>query len=581
MLRFASIALLALFTASGAETSWGLSGKIVDAEDGSGLNAVEVSLAKAGLRTTTAKNGTWTLGTIVGIHARASRHAGDGESFLRMVDGRLALRMDGIDIRGRRMESLPNRLPSLSAARSLDAVEDTLVYSRDGFVQKRVPVTTSSLTGILDSLRRIRYEGWVDSSHAKLKPDTLGAFLGGARTMTIIWSKKSWDHMMKAMADSCGAFGTSGGDWMSTTTSKVCSDGQNDYIEKSAMVWVPADIETDGQVWRNVGVRLKGNYSLQQAWTSKNYALPFRFKTDKYEDSLPTTKDQRFYGFQKISLFNSVQDPTSIRGPIASAVFRKFGVAAPFSAPVHLILKFGDTTKDVGAYEMLEVPEEPLLKRDFKNDSGNLYKPISKLEQYVASEWADPDIPGDRSDAKALISVLNSNTRTTDSAKWHRDLQAVIDVDGFLRWLAASTVINSWDSYGLYPHNYYLFNDRGRFRWITYDFGNSFNYVMGSRTSIWYEEANFYAAGGDKGTYPLIRYLLADKTYCETYRDYVTQVIAGPASASSFQALVDQYASLVSSIESTAREIPGLRTFMEGRITEVQKSLNANSCPIK
>jgi hypothetical protein len=580
MLRVVILMLSAVATLATAQTGWGLAGKVIDAEDGSGLGTVEVSLAKAGLRTTTAKNGTWTLGT-VGVHTRTSRTAGRSESFLRVVDGRLLLRMDGIDIRGRRMENLPDKLPSSAAARSLDEVPDTLVYTREGFVQKKTPISTTSLTGIVDSLRRIRYEGWVDSSHANLKPDTLDAFLRGERTMTIRWSKKNWDHMMKTMGDSCGAFGTRGGDWTSTTTSKACSDGQNDYIEKSAMVWVPADIETDGQVWKNVGVRLKGNWSLQQAWTSKDYALPFRFNTDKYEDSLPTTKDQRFYGFKKISLFNAVQDPTSIRGPIASAIFRQFGVAAPYSAPVHLILKFGDTTKDVGAYEMVEIPDAALLKRNFGHDSGNLYKPLSKLEQFVDSEWADEDIEGDRADAKALIALLNAKTRTTDSAKWHRDLQAAIDVDGFLRWLAASTVINSWDSYGMYPHNYYLFNDKGRFRWITYDFGNSFNYVMGSRTSIWYDEANFYTAGGDAGTYPLIRYLLADKTYCETYRAYVTQAIAGPASVANFQALVDKYASWVSSVPSTTREMSTLRKFMEGRLTEVQKSLNAKSCPIK
>lgn len=45
-------------TRSGAQTPWALSGKVVDAEEGNGLNAVEVSLVKAGLRTTTAKNGT-------------------------------------------------------------------------------------------------------------------------------------------------------------------------------------------------------------------------------------------------------------------------------------------------------------------------------------------------------------------------------------------------------------------------------------------------------------------------------------------------------------------------------------------
>jgi len=573
--------LLGLLLASGSSSqTWFLAGTVRDAEDGSRLKNVVVGLAQAGLKAATDKDGKWSLGDQVAIGTRSQVRNGIDQS-LAILNGRIQLSLDGRNILGRGLPRASDVAQRAWNARAAAGALDTLVYRKDGFVTKKVPVFVAEQIGISDSLRRVRYDGWVDSSHANLKADSLNGFLRGARTMTIHWSKKSWDHMMKTMSDSCGAFGTRGAGWGTTTTSKVCSDGQNDYIEKSAMVWVPADIETDGQIWKNVGVRLKGNWSLQEAWTSKNYALPFRFNTDKYEDSLPTTKDQRFYGFQKISLFNSIQDPTGIRGPIASDIFRQFGVAAPYSVPVRLILKFGDTTKDVGAYEMVEVPEEPLLSRHFGNDSGNLYKPVSKLEQFVESEWADPDIPGDRSDAKALISILNANSRTSDSAKWHHDLESIIDVDGFLRWLAASTVINSWDSYGMYPHNYYLFNDRGRFRWITYDFGNSFNYVMGSRTSIWYDEASFYNAGGDTGTYPLIRYLLADKGYCEKFRTYATQAIAGPASSANFQSLVDHYGSWVSSIPSTTKAVATLRTFMNGRVTEVQNSLNAKSCPIK
>lgn len=568
--------VLLLLAARSFAQDWFLAGTVRDAEDGSRLKNVVVTLAQAGLTDTTDKQGMWSLGTQTGI--RVHRQAPNGiDQTLSIRNGHIQFHLDGRDFLGRRLNRPAKRDLSAMAGRVSESVSDTLIYSKDGFTTRKVVVHAAVQNGISDSLRRLRYDGWVDSSHANLAADSLNGFFRGARTMTIRWSKKSWDHMMKTMADSCGAFGTRGGDWTATTTSKVCSDGQNDYIEKSAMVWVPADIETDGRIWRNVGVRLKGNWSLQQAWTSKNYALPFRFNTDKYEDSLPTTKDQRFYGFQKISLFNSTQDPTSIRGPIASAVFRQAGVVAPYSSPVHLILKFGDTTKDVGAYEMLEVPDEPLLSRAFGNDSGNLYKPTSKLEQFVESEWMDPDIPGDRADAKALISILNSNTRTSDSAKWHRDLEAAIDVDGFLRWLAVSTIINSWDSYGVYPHNYYLFNDLGRFRWITYDFGNSFNYVLGSRTSIWYNEAT---TTGDVGTYPLIRHLLADKGYCEKYRAFATQALAGPASASNVLSLVDRYGSWISSVPSTTQGMGELRAFVNGRATEVQNSLKAVNCPV-
>lgn len=569
-----SLAVAVIAPATAAD--WLLSGKVLDAEEGNGLKSVQVRLAGAGLAATTEKDGDWTIGiTSVLGSARSNRDAYRNE--LRIRDGRLVLRVDGMDMLGRKVTGWKPQFgaPELSA-RSAAAAIDTLVYSKDGYVQKKVPVFAQVASGIRDTIRRVRYDGWVDSSHANLEADTLNGFLRGPRTLTLRWSKQSWDAMMKAMADSCGAFGTKGA---GGATSKLCSESQYDYIEKSAMIWVSADIEADGQVWKNVGVRLKGNWSLRSAWTSKDYALPFRFNTDKFEDSLPETKNQRFYGFQKVSFYNGVQDSTGIRGAVASSIFRQAGVVAPLSVPVRLVLKFGDTTKDVGVYEMVEVPDEPLLSRYFGNDSGNLYKPESKLDQYVASEWMDEDIPGDRADAKDLISVINASNRTSDSAAWHRALEAVLDVDGFLRWLATSTVIMNWDAYGTYAHNYYLFNDNGRFRWITYDFGYSFNYTMGSRTSIWYDERA--SSWSPQGTWPLIKNLLADKNYCEVYRAYAKQALEGPASVANFQALVDKYGQWVAEAPSRSKAVQNLRGFMTTRATEVQKSLDAKTCPIR
>ena len=54
-------------------------------------------------------------------------------------------------------------------------------------------------------------------------------------------------------------------------------------------------------------------------------------------------------------------------------------------------------------------------------------------------------------------------------------MEKAFDVQGFLRWLAASTANMNWDAYGNLAHNYYLFNDSGTFRFITYDFGWSFD----------------------------------------------------------------------------------------------------------
>ncbi|MEN9308053.1 MAG: hypothetical protein RL173_1985 [Fibrobacterota bacterium] len=577
--RFRSILLLLLPMCLSAQT-WTLSGKIVDAEEGNGIKGVQVALAKAGLKATTEKNGSWTIGA-TGLIGRAPTRFEFSGNALSIRDGRLALRLGNADILGRQMPGVASYPAHDFAGRAAEETLDTLVFTKDGYTQKRIPLSQTTRTGAVDTIRRIRYEGWVDSSHANRKADTLNGFTRQFRTITFKWSKDNWNRMMKAMTDSCGKFGVSGG--MMGGTSKNCQDGQYDLIEKTALIWVPADLETDGQVWKNVAIRLKGNASLQTAWTGGNYALPFRINTDKFEDSFPTAKDQRFYGFQKVSFYNTQQDSTSIRGPVASEIFRQFGVPAPLSVPVKLVLKFGDTTKEVGLYEMLEIPDEPFLTRNFQNDSGNLYKPLSKLDKFVDSEWVDEDIPGDRSDAKALIAAIGATNRTTDSAAWHRAMEKAIDVQGFLRWLAASTAIMNWDAYGSLAHNYYLFNDSGTFKFITYDFGWSFDYQMAtagivSRTSIWYDGA----AGGfmNLGPFPLVKNLLADKNYCESYRKYMTDAIAGPASVASFQAKVDKYAGWVANASPKAAAIQNLRGFMGGRVTEIQTSLGAKTCPI-
>lgn len=552
---------------------WSLSGKVVDAEEGNGLNAVEVALVGAGLKTTTAKNGTWNLAAGVGVRPGPSRNLAR-ENSLRVVEGRLSLRLDGLDIQGRRREALA--LPVPAAARSLEAVSDTLVYSREGFVTRRVPLSSSTVVGMIDSLRRIRYEGWVDSSHSNgFKPDTLDAFADTVRQFTFKFAKPAWDSMMKAMADSCGKFG--GGQ-------VHCNGAGLDFIENGATIWVPADLYADGQVWKNIAIRLKGNGSLRTAWTKGNYTLPFRVNMDKFEDTYPEIKNQRFHGFKKLSFYTSDQDSSSIRASMASEIFRESGVPCPISVPAHLFLDRGDgQVLDLGLYEMTEVPDSPFLNRRFGNDTGHLYKPESNLSKFTQSEWFDEDLETDYADAKELIAAINASNRTSDSAAWHRSLEKVLDVDGFLNWLAVNTAIYNWDAYGQLAHNYYLYNDAGRFRWIAYDIAFSFNFDVNlmSHTSIWYDGGGGF--GGFGGGFPLIKNLLADKSYCERYRSHMERAISinGPAGVASYQAKLERFMALVADSPLATRHAEATRDVMTTRKAEIEKSLAAKTCPIK
>jgi spore coat protein H len=541
-----------------------LSGKVVDAEEGNGLNAVTVSMVKADLKATTAKNGTWSLlGTIgTGVGNRRMRTS-EAESFLHVEAGRLLLRMGGKDLLGRRMPDGIVPPSNALAARSLGEALDTLVYSRDGYAQKRVPLTSASIVGLLDSIRRVRYPGWVDSSHSNgFKPDTTDAFPDTLRKVTLRVSAANWDRMTKAMSDLCGAYGTP----------TKCQVGELDFIDNAALIWIPADLEADGKVWKNVGIRMKGNGSLRDAWSRKLATLPFRISMDKFEDSIPTTKNQRFHGFKKLSLYNSSQDGSDIREAVAGEIFRAANLPVAMSVPIRFQLIHGNVTQDLGPYSMVEVPDNPLLNRVFGNDSGNLYKPHSALDTFRQAEFFDDDLETDYADVKALIKAINDPIRISSPAAWRTQLEKSIDMRGWVKWLALSHAIGHWDAYGVAPHNYYLFNDRGVLRWITYDMGWSL--VDLTDELIWYD----LPGGGD--FYPLAEYAMNDPVYCKEYRTHIEEAISdrGAFSAPSFKARVERYGKMVSSMPSTLAEVNKLKTYAERRHAAIRTALADPRC---
>ncbi len=578
--------------------NWSLSGTVLDGEEGDGLKNVTVTLAQAKRSATTDKKGRWSIGSETGVKERPA-HQGATRG-LAVLDGRLRLRLDGRDALGRRGAE-PFSPSAAFSARAGEAALDTLVYAKDGYVTRKIPLAAASIDGILDSLYRVRGPEWRIASHANVKSDTLHAFPDTLRTITFKFRKPAWDSMMKAMADSCGKFGIGlgggggfGGGRENPYATK-CQESSIDFIESEALVWVPVDMVADGETWNDVGIRLKGNASLMEAWSLARIALPFRINTDKFEDRNPLVRNQRFWGFQKLSFFNYDQDSSGIRGPVASEIMREGGAACPLSRPVRLQLDTGNgNVFAVGIYEMLEVPDNPFLKRNFDNDSGNLYKPLSRLDKWVDAEWTSYDAVDSVptfSDAKDLIAVVNANDRTTDSAGWHRRLEKVMDVRGFLGWLAVSTAIFNWDAYGSLAHNYYLFDDRGVFRYIPYDFGWAFDYSIAgsgtygiSRSSIWYNTAGGGGGwgGASSGTFPLVKNLLADKGYCELYRAAMEKAIAGPASVANFQAKVDKYGPQVTKLQPAAtKHVQSLRGFMTGRVSEIKTSLGNTTCPIR
>jgi len=138
--------IFCLAAGSGA-VEWSLSGKVVDASQGAALDGVQVRLAVAGLTATTSATGSWSIGS-TGISMRRVAIAAQSPNSLRVHDGRLRLVIDGVDLAGRKLPEAWGMPPTNFAARAQAAVVDTLVYSKTGYVTKRVAIANSVAQGL-------------------------------------------------------------------------------------------------------------------------------------------------------------------------------------------------------------------------------------------------------------------------------------------------------------------------------------------------------------------------------------------------------------------------------------------------
>ncbi|MCB2214028.1 CotH kinase family protein [bacterium] len=292
-------------------------------------------------------------------------------------------------------------------------------------------------------------------------------------------------------------------------------------------IWVTATIDFEGDTWENVGIRFKGNSSLKSAWSSGNYKLPFKLDFDQFEDDYPEIDDQRFYGFKQLSLASNFNDDSYLREKVTADIFREFGVPSAHTAFYEVYVDYGEGPVYLGLYTMVEMVEDTVISEQFSSDEGNLYKPDGSGATFAAGSFNEASFDketnqdeDDYSDILAVLDALHADTRLGDPAAWRGGLEAVFDVDVFLRWLAVNTVVQNWDTYGLMSHNYFLYTDpeSDRVTWIPWDNNHALS-GMGMR------EALSLSLDEVTDQWPLIRYLMDDPVYQAQYEAYVGALV--------------------------------------------------------
>ena len=391
----------------------------------------------------------------------------------------------------------------------------------------------------------------------------------------------------------------------------IVMDDWDSFIENcESEEYSSCAVVIDGESYKNIAIRAKGNTSLSQVANYGSDRYSFKFEFDHYSDS--TT----YHGLDKLCLNNIIQDNTYMKDYLCYTMMNYAGVSSPLCSFAYITVN----GEDWGLYLAVEAVEDSFLERNYSG-TGNLYKPdsmsmgggrgngknfdqddfdLSKFDKSNTENSGENDTSdntdtssktdfqppqkgnfgggkGDKggfggmgSDDVKLIytdddfdsyeNIFNSaKTDITDSDKTRLinslkvlnsdDAASAVDVDAVIKYFAVHNFVCNFDSYtGSMIHNYYLYENDGMLSMIPWDYNLAFGGFVGGSdsTSMINYPIDSPVSGGDTDSRPMLAWIFADEEYTELYHEALSEFIANYFESGYFGEEIDRVTALIS-----------------------------------
>lgn len=284
----------------------------------------------------------------------------------------------------------------------------------------------------------------------------------------------------------------------------------------------------DGEAYKNVGIRAKGNNSLSSVASYGNNRYSFKVEFDHYESG------KSCHGLDKLSLTSLIQDNTMMKDYLVYRLMDGFGVDAPLCSYAYITVN----GEDWGLYLAAEGVEESFLRRNYGGDYGELYKPDSMNlggghpgaaggeDVKLQYQGNDPDsYPNIFENAKTDVSEADRQRLIASLRALNEEtnLETVLDMDKILRYFVVHNFVCNFDSYtGQVVHNYYLYEEDGVLSMIPWDYNLAFGSFQSNAGAA--EIVNFPidtpVTGSDLDNRPMAAWIFHDDAYTERYHQY-------------------------------------------------------------
>ncbi|MGN4123594.1 CotH kinase family protein [Lysinibacillus sphaericus] len=258
---------------------------------------------------------------------------------------------------------------------------------------------------------------------------------------------------------------------VTTVDIEIAEEAWEDMLENAEEEeFKQANITVNGKRVENVAIRTKGNISLSSVVNSDSDRYSLKIDFDYYDHT------KSLFGLKKMNLNNNYSDSTLMREYISYELMEKMGLPTPAHSYMYITVN----GEERGLYLGVEAVDETFLANNYGSNSGFLFKPdgVGSDLQYISDNISDYKginlkTNEGNSDKSKLVEML-------DAINNDGDIEKYIDVDEMLRYFAVNTAIVNLDSYqGRLKHNYYLYEDKGVFSIIPWDYNMSFGGLGG------------------------------------------------------------------------------------------------------
>jgi putative membrane-bound dehydrogenase-like protein len=226
----------------------------------------------------------------------------------------------------------------------------------------------------------------------------------------------------------------------------------------TAFPWAEADFTADGTTLKKVGVRYAGD--ITYFISARGLKRPLAIRFDKFGG-------RPFAGMTAVQLHAMPLDPSKAREALAFSVFRAAGVPAPRTAFAEVTLTVpGKHDKEyLGLFTVVENVDPRFLADRFGTDKGLLMRPARMRGlDFLGDDWDrykaqyQPHRDATPEEAKRVIEFAKLVNEATDD-EFKKQIDSFLDVDAFLRFVAANALTSNLESFLALGNNYSLYLD--------------------------------------------------------------------------------------------------------------------------